>query len=474
MRDALRPEAPFPAAARTALADATLRANLRRATSTIRRRRDQVVGEVEDWDRLRAQAAAIKDHTLRHLDRYLAQLEAAVAERGGQVHWARDAAEARDVVADLVVGAGARRVLKVKSLTTEEIGLNDVLAERGVEAVESDLAELIVQLGGDRPSHIVVPAIHKNRFEIRDLFARAMGLPDLAPEPTALAEAARLYLRERFLAMTVGISGANFLVADTGAVAVVESEGNGRMCLTLPHTLITVAGIDKVVPTFEDLGVFLRLLARSATGERMNPYTTVFSGVVPGDGPQAFHLVLVDNGRTRALADPLGRTALRCIRCAACLNVCPVYERVGGHAYGSVYPGPIGAVLTPQLRPDDEHARTLPYASTLCGACADVCPVGIPIPRLLVHLRSVAVRADEASGRLGARLAPERLMLRALGRAFAQPRQFERLQALARVMRPLGGRQGRRLPGLGGWTRSRALPTAPRRSFRRWWREEHR
>jgi L-lactate dehydrogenase complex protein LldF len=474
MSDALRPPLPFPEAARRSLANATLRANLRNATRTIRRRRDQVVGEVEDWESLRAQAAAIKDHTLRHLDRYLTALEEAVVARGGQVHWARDAAEACAVVGDLVTAAGARQVLKVKSLTTEEIGLNEALSARGVEAIESDLAELIVQLAGDRPSHIVVPAIHKNRFEIRDLFARAMGLPDLAPEPAALAEAARRYLRERFLTMTVGISGANFLVADTGAVAVVESEGNGRMCLTLPHTLITVAGIDKVVPTFEDLGVFLRLLARSATGERMNPYTTVFAGVVGGDGPQAFHLVLVDNGRTRALADPLGRTALRCIRCAACLNVCPVYERVGGHAYGSVYPGPIGAVLTPQLRPDDENARTLPYASTLCGACADVCPVMIPIPRLLVHLRAAAVRAGETSGRVAVRLSPERLALRALARAFAQPARFEQLQVLARVVRPLGGREGRWLPGLGGWTRSRALAPVPRRSFRRWWREEHR
>jgi L-lactate dehydrogenase complex protein LldF len=467
--DALRPAEPFPAAARRALADRQLRQNLQRATTTIRRRRDQVVAEVDDWQALRERAAAIKDHTLRHLDRYLLALEAAVAARGGQVHWARDGREAAEAVADIVAAEGARQVLKVKSLTTVEIGLNEALAERGVEAVESDLAELIVQLAGDRPSHIVVPAIHKNRHEIRDLFARVMNLPDLPPEPAALAEAARRYLRERFLDMTVGVSGANFLVADSGAVVVVESEGNGRMCLTLPRTLITVAGIEKVVPAFEDLEVFLQLLARSATGERMNPYTTVFGGVVPGDGPEVFHLVLVDNGRTRALGDALGRTALRCIRCAACLNVCPVYERVGGHAYGSVYPGPIGAVLTPQLRPDDAAARSLPYASTLCGACADVCPVRIPIPKLLVHLRGRVVAQAEASERLGERLTPEHLAMRALARAFADPRRFEQLQTLAHVARgsPV-------LPGLGGWTRARALPSVPRRSLRRWWREEHR
>ncbi len=470
MKDALRPDRPFPAAARAALGDRQLRENLARATRTIRRRRAQVVAEVDDWEALRESAAAIKDHTLRHLDRYLLQLEAAFTARGGHVHWARDGVEAARVVGDVVAQTGARRVLKVKSLTTEEIGLNDALAARGVEAVESDLAELIVQLGGDRPSHIVVPAIHKNRHEIRDLFARIMGLPDLEPEPAALAEAARRFLRERFLDMSVGVSGANFAVAESGSLVVVESEGNGRMCLTLPRTLVSVVGIEKVVPAFEDLEVFLQLLARSATGERMNPYTTVFGGVVPGDGPEEAHLVLVDNGRTSALADALGRTALRCIRCAACLNVCPVYERAGGHAYGSVYPGPIGAVLTPQLRPDDAAAKSLPYASSLCGACADVCPVRIPIPRLLVHLRARAVREREEHGGLGERLMPEHLAMRAIGRVFADPRRYEQSQVLAALA---GGRGGRvPVPGLSGWSATRDLPAVPRESLRRWWRRE--
>ena len=472
MSDALRPARPFPAAARRAVADPTLRANLARATGTIRRRRNQVVAEVDDWEALRASAAAIKDHTLRHLDRYLLQLEAAFTARGGSVHWARDGGEACRVVADIAAARGASRVLKVKSLTTEEIGLNEALAARGIEAVESDLAELIVQLAGDRPSHIVVPAIHKNRHEIRDLFAAAMGLPDLAPEPAALAAAARRHLRERFLDMTVAVSGANFAVADSGSLVVVESEGNGRMCLTLPRTLVSVVGIEKVIPAFEDLEVFLQLLARSATGERMNPYTTVFGGVVPGDGPEEVHLVLVDNGRTKALADGLGRTVLRCIRCAACLNVCPVYERAGGHAYGSVYPGPIGAVLTPQLRPDDEAAKSLPYASSLCGACADVCPVRIPIPSLLVHLRSRVVAQREDTGRTGARLAPEHLALRAVARVLADPRRYEQAQTLAHVGASLSAPGGGppRLPGLGGWRESRDLPRVPRESLRRWWR----
>jgi L-lactate dehydrogenase complex protein LldF len=471
--DPLEPSQPFPQAARRALLDQELRENLRRATQTIRLRRDQVVAEVADWEDLRRRAAAIKDHVLRHLDRYLEQLEEEVTRRGGQVHWARDAQEACRIVVDVVKATGARQVVKVKSLTTEEVGLNDALEREGIQAVESDLAELIVQLAHDRPSHIVVPAIHKNRQQIRDLFAQAMNLPHLSAEPRELAEAARRYLRERFLHLQVAIAGANFLLADRGAAVVVESEGNGRMCLSLPRTLITVAGIEKVLPSLEDLGIFLQLLARSATGETMNPYTNVVGGVVPGDGPQEWHLVLLDNGRTQALADPLGRTALRCIRCAACLNICPVYERVGGHAYGSVYPGPIGAVLTPQLRPHHPGAQSLPYASTLCGACAEVCPVAIPIPRLLVHLRARAVQRELEGPQPLARLQAQHLFLRSLARSFADPVRYEQLQRLGSVVRPLAGREGRGLPGLVGWTRWRRLPKVPRRSFRRWWREMH-
>src|SRR5690606_27128235 len=250
------------------------------------------------------------------------------------------------------------------------------------------------QLGHDFPSHILVPAIHRNRSEIREIFQREMGKvgapapEDLTDDPARLAEASRRHLREKFLRAKVAISGANFAVAETGSLVVVESEGNGRMCLTLPETLISVVGIEKIIPRWQDLEVFLQLLPRSSTGERMNPYTSTWTGVTAGDGPQNFHVVLLDNGRTNALADELGRQALRCIRCSACLNVCPVYERTGGHAYGSVYPGPIGAVLTPQLRGvESEVDRQLPYASSLCGACYEVCPVAINIPDLLVHLR---------------------------------------------------------------------------------------
>ena len=264
------------------------------------------------------------------------------------MHWARDATEANEIVTRLVRATGAREVVKVKSMATQEIGLNEALAEAGIAAFETDLAELIVQLGHDQPSHILVPAIHRNRAEIREIFLREMADvdPDLTDDPAVLAEAARRHLRQKFLSAKVAISGANFAVAETGTLAVVESEGNGRMCLTLPRTLITVMGIEKLVPTWRDLEVFLQLLPRSSTGERMNPYTSMWTGATEG---QDFHLVLLDNGRTATLADRAGRAALRCIRCSACLNVCPVYERTGGHAYGSVYPGPIGAVLSPQL-----------------------------------------------------------------------------------------------------------------------------
>jgi L-lactate dehydrogenase complex protein LldF len=379
------------------------------------------------------------------------------------VHWARDADEAGAVVARLVQATGAREVVKVKSLTTDEIRLNDTLAAAGIGVVETDLAELICQLAGEQPSHILVPAIHKNRVEIRDLFRRELGLPDLSEEPRELAEAARRHLRRKFLEARVAVSGANFAVAETGTVCVVESEGNGRFCTTLPETLITVVGIEKLVPQPEDLEVFLQLLPRSSTGERMNPYTSLWTGVTPGDGPQDFHVVLLDNGRTDVLADEVGRQTLACIRCSACLNVCPVYSRTGGHAYGSVYPGPIGAILTPQLR-GIEQAASLPYASSLCGACYEVCPVKIDIPRVLVHLRGRAVEA-------GAGSRVEHAAMRALAWTFADERRYERAQRAARLGSRPFARDGliARLPGLGAWTETRDLPAPPRQTFREWW-----
>ncbi|MGW2017698.1 LutB/LldF family L-lactate oxidation iron-sulfur protein [Streptomyces sp. NPDC001927] len=465
----------FPEAARTALADTTLRTNLRRATTTIRDRRLAVTAELDDWERLREAGEAIKRTTLRHLDHHLTHLEEAVTRAGGHVHWAADAAEANRIVTDLVRATGETEVLKIKSMATQEIGLNEALDAAGIRAYETDLAELIVQLGDDRPSHILVPAIHRGRSEIREIFRREMGNwgraapADLTDDPRDLAEAARLHLREKFLRAKVAVSGANFATADTGTVCVVESEGNGRMCLTLPDTLITVMGIEKVLPSFADLEVFLQLLPRSSTGERMNPYTSMWTGVTPGDGPQTFHLVLLDNGRTATLKDTVGRQALACIRCSACLNVCPVYERTGGHAYGSVYAGPIGAVLTPQLV-GVEHADTLPFASTLCGACYDACPVRIDIPEILVHLRAKAVEA-KADGRLVP--SAESLAMGAAAAVLRSPAGLGLLQRAAAWAARLYGRGGRiqRLPGpLSRWSDTRDTPVPPAESFRSWWR----
>ncbi|MEV4311403.1 LutB/LldF family L-lactate oxidation iron-sulfur protein [Actinocrispum sp. NPDC049592] len=458
----------FPTAAKSALADDQLRRNLRHATGLIRTKRAHAVAELPDWEELRLAGEAIKDSVLANLDTYLEQLEESVTARGGIVHWAVDAAEANAIVLRLAKEAGADEVVKVKSMTTAEIGLNEALAAGGVEAIETDLAELIVQLGDDRPSHILVPAIHKNRTEIRDIFkARMPNTAELTDSPPELAEAARKYLRQKFLSAKVAVSGANFAVASTGSVVVVESEGNGRMCLTLPDTLITVMGIEKIVPAWQDLEVFLQLLPRSSTAERMNPYTSVWSGVTPGDGPRNFHLILLDNGRTSTLADRVGRQALRCIRCSACLNVCPVYERTGGQAYGSVYPGPIGAILTPQLGGDmhDKHAASLPYASSLCGACFEVCPVRIDIPSVLVHLRADAVAAKS-------RFSPEAISMAAMSWVMAGPKRFHIAQRLATAGRLLS-RDGkiRKLPYPGSqWTQSRDLPAPAKESFSAWWK----
>jgi L-lactate dehydrogenase complex protein LldF len=452
----------FPHAARAELANPQLRRNLAKATSSIRAKRAKVVAEVPDWEELRDAGAAIKARAMATLPDQLDLLERNVTAAGGQVHWARDAAEANAIVADVAKRHGAREVIKVKSLATDEIGLNEGLAKAGIEAIETDLAELIVQLAGDTPSHILVPAIHLNRDEIADLFARTIARGEqLSSEPHALAERARVHLREKFLTVPVAVSGANFGVAETGAVCVVESEGNGRFCTTLPDVLITVMGIEKLLAEWRDLEVMLQLLPRSSTGERMNPYTSIWTGVREGDGPREFHLVLLDNGRTDVLADETGRQALHCIRCSACLNACPVYSRAGGHAYESVYPGPIGAILTPQLQGLGE-APTLPWASSLCGACYDACPVKIDIPSVLVHLRGRVVREERG------RLDPEAAAMKLSAAVFASRRRYETAQRLARLGRgPL-----RRFPlgPLRAWTKARELPDVPEQSFRDWWR----
>ena len=343
---------PFPEYAEKELQNEQLRANLGFATHKILNNRANVTGELPYWQDLRTACSMIKQKVMANLDTYLEEFEKNFTARGGHVHWARDAHEANEIALKLIQAEGVTEVNKIKSMATAETGLNEFLEEHGIHAIETDLAEEIVQLGdNDRPSHILVPAIHRNRTEIRDIFLKKIeGVnPNLTDDPAELAEASRFRLREKFLTNKVAISGVNFGIAETGTMTIVESEGNGRMCLTLPDTLITFMGIEKLLPTFQDLEVFTQLLPRSSTGERMNPYTSMWTGVTPGDGPQNLHVILMDNGRTAALADQVGRQALHCIRCSACMNVCPVYERAGGHAYGSTYPGPIGSILSPQL-----------------------------------------------------------------------------------------------------------------------------
>jgi L-lactate dehydrogenase complex protein LldF len=462
----IKPKDSFAVAAHETLNNSQMRRNLGRATTTIREKRLRAVSELSDWESIRSQGAAIKDEAMANLAQNLLALEASVVKAGGQVHWARDAAEAREIVAQIALAHEAKEIIKVKSITTDEIELNGGLEKHGIHAIETDLAELIVQLAEDSPSHILVPAIHRNRAEIRDLFRKKLGVKDLTDEPKELANAARTFLREKFLHVKVAVSGANFAIAETGTVCVVESEGNGRMCLTLPDVLISLMGIEKVLPKWEDTAVFLRLLPRSSTAERMNPYTSFWTGVREGDGPQEFHLVLLDNGRTDVLADSVGRQTLRCIRCSACLNVCPVYERAGGHAYGSVYPGPIGAILTPQLLGmHDKNANTLPFASTLCGACYDACPVKINIPEVLIYLRS-KVREQKGPDLESTAMAGMAWFMTDGGR-------FELALRLARLGQGPFVKDGaiHRLPGmLGGWTNSRDLPAFPKQSFRDWWK----
>lgn len=469
------PSQKFPEAAHEALGNAQLRRNLAHATSTIRAKRLRLVDEVNansDWEALRLAGAGVKESALVDLATHLETLEASLTANGATVHWANDAAEANAIVASIAKRHGASEVVKVKSMVTQEINLNEALAAEGIAAWETDLAELIVQLGDDLPSHILVPAIHRNRSEIREIFLSKMaaaGRPapaDLTDEPAVLAAAARSHLREKFLRAKVGVSGANFAVADTGTLVVVESEGNGRMCLTLPEVLVSVVGIEKVVPTWEGLDPLLRLLPRSSTGERMNPYTSTWNGVTPGDGPQEVHVVLLDNGRTNALADEVGRQALRCIRCSACLNVCPVYERTGGHAYGSVYPGPIGAILNPLLKgvgrpgPEGDQVDSLPYASTLCGACFEACPVRIDIPSVLVDQRAKVVDAHR-----GGLPKPEAAAMKATSVAFSDARKL----AFGERFTRLGLGVARRV-GAKKWTSARDLPAAPQESFRAWWK----
>ena len=420
-----------------------------RAVFEVRRKRDAAAAEVPEWAELRALAAAIKQHTLGRLADYVEQFEANATARGVRVHFARDAAEHNRVVASILRDRDVRRVVKSKSMLTEECGLNPYLEARGIEVIDTDLGERIVQLRREPPSHIVMPAIHLRREEVGELFARHLGTPPGDCDPEVLTEAARVDLRRRFLAAEAGITGVNFAVAESGGFVVVTNEGNADLGATLPPLHIACMGIEKIVPRVEDLGVFLRLLARSATGQSISAYTSHFHG--PRDGSE-LHVVLVDNGRSRLLADERHARSLRCIRCGACLNTCPVYRRSGGHSYGTSVAGPIGAVLA-SAKDLDTH-RSLPDACTLCRSCDAVCPVGVDLAAQLVALRS-------SRWRRGGRSLAERIGVAVGAAVLRHPRAFAFAGRLARAcLRRLGGRVR------SSWGHGRELPDMPRRSFR--------
>ena len=470
-----------------ALGDEQLHSALRNLVVTFGGKRQAAISSVDDWEGLRDDARAIKDETLAHLDRYLEEFAENAERAGARVHWARDGSEVSKIIIELLQARHAKRVVKSKSMATEEIHLNAALEGAGIETVETDLGEWIIQLAHETPSHIVVPAIHKSKKQIADLLVEKIGI-----EPTddvdKLTSAARRVLRQRFAEADAGISGVNFGVAETGTILILENEGNIRLTTSLPKMHIALMGIEKVIPRFADLDVFLKLLPRSGTGQQLTAYQSLITGTKkrPQDeGPSELHIILMDNGRSRMLAHPVTRQSLACIRCGACLNACPVYQQIGGHAYGSVYPGPIGAVITPQLI-GISKARQLPYASSLCGACREVCPVKIDIPALLLHLRSEIVEGS-ASGSFDEqkpvqRKFAEQFAFRLYAFAWSRPTLYEWGTRLARLAQRLVVRQGRigkvsgliaRIaPPIGAWTAWRDAPPIAPRTFREQWRAD--
>ena len=429
-----------------------------------------IVGQ-DRWQTLRQLGHDIRLHAINHLDEYLVQMEQRVTEAGGHVHWARDAEEARQIVIDIAHQRGVKNVVKSKSMATEEIGLNHALEDAGVRVVETDLGEYIIQLAGVMPSHIIVPAVHLTKEGIADLFNAKLGI-EAPADPQVLTHIAHERLREEFLNADMGISGANFMVAETGTIVLVSNEGNARMCTTLPKVHVAVAGIDKIVPDMASLEVLLKLLARSATGQKLSCYTSFITGparLTGENGPQEFHLVLLDNGRTRILRDEVTRETMLCIRCGACLNVCPVYNSVGGHAYGWCYSGPIGAILAPQLL-GSEVAASLPFASSLCGACGEICPVKIPIPEILLRLRRRAMEGDAVEGPVSSPA------MRAAAFAVAQGMSTPVLYGVGAAAMKLGQTPLREdgwlsdlPPPLDRWTSVRPFP-AVQGGFREWLR----
>ncbi len=468
------PRVPFRQRAAQALADPALRVALDRAVDHFTTGRARAMASLPGADALRDHACRVRAHTLSRLDHYLAQFAEAVEAAGGRVHWARDAAEANQIVLDLARSQGVKLVVKSKSMVSEEMGLNHALEAAGVEVVESDLGEYIIQLAGETPSHIIAPAVHKTKEQVGQLLHEKLGIP-LTHDPVEMTAAARAALRRVFLSADMGVSGVNFGVAQTGTLCLVTNEGNGRMTTTLPRLHVAVMGIERLVPTLDDLSVMLQLLARSATGQKLSVYTSLLTGprrrpIDPGqpgepDGPDELHVVLVDNGRSRILGSRVAEI-LYCIRCGACLGVCPVYRQIGGHAYGSVYPGPMGSVVTPAMFGIEDWAD-LPHASSLCAACRDVCPVRIDLPQLLLNLRDEATRAGKSPRWL-------RWGIRAYRIAATSPTRFRLASRLATwLTRPIARRGWiRRLPPpLSAWTDYRDFPAFAAKTFSQQWRD---
>jgi L-lactate dehydrogenase complex protein LldF len=444
---------------------------VQQATSRFVNGRAARVAELPQWEELRQIGSDIRLHTIENLDGYLTRLEEKVKAAGGHVHWAETADDARQTVIQIAREHHVKTAVKSKSMATEEIGLNHALEQAGIQAIETDLGEYIIQLAGTGPSHIIVPAVHLKKEEIAALFSEKLDI-NAPADPIELARIAREVLREKFLNAEMGISGGNFLVAETGTLVLVTNEGNGRMCTTMPDLHVAVVGIDKVIPDWESLTVFLKLLARSATGQKLSTYTQFITGPRREEGefgPKEFHLVLLDNGRSKVLEDPVGREVFKCIRCGACANVCPVYKNVGGFAYGSFISGPIGAILTPQIL-GTQAARELPFASTLCGACAEVCPVKIPIPTILRHLRRRVAQGDAFA--LPTVSAPIRVTAHLAALALAQNWIYRLGARLLPLINPFF-RKNNWLSGmpypLSRWTKVRPLPVFGA-GFRRWWK----
>ncbi len=449
-----------------ALRDGSLRTALDRATSRFIGNRAAALAALAGPDALRDQARAIRAYALAHLDELLNQLSDNVEAHGGRVCWAEDGAAARRYITDLARERGVKSIVKSKSMASEEIHLNTALEQAGIEVIETDLGEYIIQLANETPSHIIAPAIHKTREQVSALFTQHLGEPPTDDVP-AMTRAARRALRQRFLRADMGISGVNFGVADSGAVTVVENEGNARLATTVPRIHVAIMGIERIVRSFEDLGVMLQVLARSATGQKLSVYTSIISGPArpnESDGPEEFHLVLLDNGRSQILGGKYAET-LMCIRCGACLNICPVYQAIGGHAYGGVYSGPIGAVLTPLLQPDLPEQHTLPFASSLCGACQEACPVRIAIPDLLLRLRADAVQQGKAPP-------IERLAMEGYRVLMTNPALYRASGKLGGIASRMFGRKRRfrqMPPPLHLWTRKRDFPAFPAETFTERW-----